>query len=230
MMHFPPNLVVLATDYDHTLADDGRVSPTTVAALDRWRAAGRRTLLVTGRHLPDLFCVFPEIERFEAVVAENGALLYDVGQNSTHLLGNAPPAALIARLRERGVEPLHVGQGNLGTHKPHAQTVRTALKELGLDWHVILNKNDVMILPPGINKAAGLRAALALLRADPAQTVGIGDAENDQHLFEVCAYNVAVANALPDLKSRADYVTRAESGAGVVELIDALLAAGPQCS
>jgi hypothetical protein len=227
-MHFPPNLEVLATDYDHTLADDGRVSPPTIAALDRWRAAGRRALLVTGRHLPDLFCVFPEIERFDAVVAENGSLLYDVPQNSTHLLGSAPPAPLIDALRERGVEPLHVGQGNMGTLKPHDQTVRAAIKELGLDWHVILNKNDVIMMPPGIDKAAGLRAALALLGADPSQTVGVGDAENDQHLFEVCAYTVAVANALPDLKARADYVTQAESGAGVVELIDALLAAGSQ--
>jgi hypothetical protein len=224
-MHFPPNLTVLATDYDHTLADDGRVSPPTIAALDRWRAAGRRALLVTGRHLPDLFCVFPEIERFDAVVAENGSLLYHVGQNSTRLLGSAPPAPLIDRLRTQGVEPLHVGQGNMGTLKPHDQTVRAAIKELGLDWHVILNKNDVIIMPPGINKAAGLRAALDMLDTDPAQTVGVGDAENDQHLFEVCAYNVAVANALPDLKARADYVTQAESGAGVVELIDALLAA-----
>jgi len=224
-MHFPPHLEVLATDYDHTLADDGRVSPPTIAALDRWRAAGRRALLVTGRHLPDLLCVFPEIERFDAVVAENGSLLYDVPQNSTHLLGSVPPAPLIDALRQRGVEPLHVGQGNMGTLKPHEQTVRAAIKELGLDWHVILNKNDVIMMPPGIDKAAGLRAALALLGADPSQTVGVGDAENDQHLFEVCTFNVAVANALPDLKARADYVTQAESGAGVVELIDALLAA-----
>jgi hypothetical protein len=226
-MTFPPNLEVLATDYDHTLADEGRVSPATVAALDRWRAAGHHTLLVTGRHIPDLFCIFPEIDRFDAVVAENGSLLYHVPQNHTRLLGSAPPAPLIDTLRQRGVEPLHTGQGNLGTLKPHEQTVRDALRELGLDWHVILNKNDVIIMPPGINKAVGLRAALDLLGVDPARTVGVGDAENDQHLFEVCAYNVAVANALPDLKARADYVTQAASGAGVVELIDALLAAHP---
>jgi hydroxymethylpyrimidine pyrophosphatase-like HAD family hydrolase len=224
-MNLPAHLTILATDYDGTLAEQGHVAAPTIAALDRWRAAGRRSVLVTGRHLPDLFRVFPEINRFDMIVAENGSLLHDVGQATTHLLGTAPPAALVETLRARGVEPLYVGQGNTATLKPHEQTVRATLAELGLEWHVILNKNDVIIMPPGIDKAAGLRAALDQLGADPAQAVGVGDAENDEHLFDVCAYNVAVANALPALKARADYVTRGESSAGVAELLDALLAA-----
>jgi hypothetical protein len=40
----------------------------------------------------------------------------------------------------------------------------------------------------------------------------------------LCGCGVAVANALPILKERADFVTKGDRGAGVVELIDKLIA------
>ena len=68
--------VALACDYDGTLAKDGKVSETTVGALQRVRESGRRLLLVTGRQLDDLQLVFERLDLFDYVVAENGALLY----------------------------------------------------------------------------------------------------------------------------------------------------------
>ena len=44
-----PNLLV-ACDYDGTLAHDGKVDEPTVAALRRFRASGRKLVMVTGRH------------------------------------------------------------------------------------------------------------------------------------------------------------------------------------
>ena len=46
-MHY----LALASDYDGTLATDGRVDNATIAALERLRDSGRRLLLVTGREL-----------------------------------------------------------------------------------------------------------------------------------------------------------------------------------
>ena len=86
-----------------------------------------------------------------------------------------------------------------------------------------------MVLPSGVDKASGLRIALEELRISAHNTVGVGDAENDQAFLALCGYSVAVANALPGVKQRADYVTRADHGAGVVELIDRLLAPAPGC-
>jgi hypothetical protein len=57
----------------------------------------------------------------------------------------------------------------------------------------------------------------------PRNTVGVGDAENDQALLSLCGCGVAVANALPLLKECADFVTKGDRGAGVVELIDMLI-------
>jgi hydroxymethylpyrimidine pyrophosphatase-like HAD family hydrolase len=42
--------------------------------------------------------------------------------------------------------------------------------------------------------------------------------------MESCEYSVAVANAIPALKEMADFVTQGNRGAGVVELIDKLIA------
>ena len=53
-MHF----LVLATDYDGTLAHDGVVDDKTNAALERLRNSGRRIVLVTGRHLPETYTKF----------------------------------------------------------------------------------------------------------------------------------------------------------------------------
>ena len=68
---------VLACDYDGTIAPGGVVSPDTRAALARVRQSGRRLVLVTGRMLDELRAVCPDLDAmFDAVVAENGALLY----------------------------------------------------------------------------------------------------------------------------------------------------------
>jgi len=71
------NVHVLACDYDGTIADGGRCSTEIARALTRVRESGRKVLLVTGRMLPDLRAVCPDVDHlFDAVVAENGALLY----------------------------------------------------------------------------------------------------------------------------------------------------------
>lgn len=65
-----------------------------------------------------------------------------------------------------------------------------------------------MVLPSGINKATGLSAALTRLELSPHNVVAVGDAENDHAFLDVCECSVAVANALPMLKERADWVTQ----------------------
>jgi hypothetical protein len=88
---------------------------------------------------------------------------------------------------------------------------------------VIPNKRALMVLPPGVDKASGLLAALLELGLSPEDAVGIGDAENDLAMLDACGLGVTVANALPSVKERADRVTRGERGSGVAELIDSLI-------
>jgi len=88
---------------------------------------------------------------------------------------------------------------------------------------VIFNKGAVMILPPGINKASGLAAALLELGLSARNIVAVGDAENDHALLDAAEYSVAVANAIPTLKAAADRVTREPRGDGVLEIMADLI-------
>jgi hydroxymethylpyrimidine pyrophosphatase-like HAD family hydrolase len=74
-----------------------------------------------------------------------------------------------------------------------------------------------------VNKAIGLETALREMGISAAQTVGVGDAENDHAFLEICGVAAAVQNALPVLKERCDLVTTGDHGAGVCELISQIL-------
>jgi 3-deoxy-D-manno-octulosonate 8-phosphate phosphatase KdsC-like HAD superfamily phosphatase len=77
-----------------------------------------------------------------------------------------------------------------------------------------------MVLPPGVDKATGLAAALKELQLSPINVVGVGDAENDYPFLRGCGCAASVANALPMIKASVDIRLRQTHGAGVVELMD----------
>jgi hydroxymethylpyrimidine pyrophosphatase-like HAD family hydrolase len=214
---------ILATDYDGTIATDGALDAPTVEALRRLLGTGRRLVLVTGRELPDLQQVCPYLDLFEIVVAENGALLYRPSTKSQTVLADGPPPEFVAELERRGVAPLSVGAAIVATWEPHSQTVLDVIRELGLELQVIFNKGAVMVLPAGVNKATGLTAALRELKLSPHNVVGVGDAENDHSFLKLCEFSAAVANALPAVKDVVDLVTTADHGAGVAELVAAMI-------
>jgi hydroxymethylpyrimidine pyrophosphatase-like HAD family hydrolase len=213
----------LATDFDGTIAHDGRVDLPTLDALRRVRAARHRLLLVTGRELTDLFNTFSDASVFDCIVAENGAVLYDPAACRTTPLAPAAPRPLVDVLTRQNV-PLSVGHSIVATVQPYEHQVLAAIRDLGLAWHVIFNKGSVMALPSEVTKAVGLTAALSMLELGEAETIGAGDAENDQAFLSLCGLPVAVANALPVVKQLAYVVTANPSGAGIVELVDRWLA------
>jgi hydroxymethylpyrimidine pyrophosphatase-like HAD family hydrolase len=216
---------VIAVDYDGTLAHNGQVDRNTVQTLARVQESGRKLLMVTGRELESLRSVFPQLGLFDLIVAENGALLYHPSTGEERLLAKGPPAAFVEMLRRSGANSLSVGRCIVATLKPHEAAVYRAIDELGLNLHVILNRESVMILPVGVDKATGFRAAMAELQLPLDSAVGIGDAENDYAFLSLCGFSVAVANAIPSLKERVHLVTSSKDGAGVVEVLQRLLAA-----
>ena len=90
--------LALCCDYDGTIAHHGRVDEPTLAALERLRESGRKLVLVTGRELDELQTVFPHLDLFERVVAENGALIYRPATREERLLGEAPPQTFVDKL------------------------------------------------------------------------------------------------------------------------------------
>jgi hydroxymethylpyrimidine pyrophosphatase-like HAD family hydrolase len=214
---------VLASDYDGTLADQGRVDETTLGKLRQLRATGRKLILVTGREMKDLVIVFPEYAVFDHIVAENGALIHTASTGAEQLLGQAPEAGFVRALEERRIYPLSVGKVIVATWEPNEQAVLEVIKASGSERQLIFNKGAVMILPPGVNKATGLQALLRSLHLSIHNVVAVGDAENDSALLQAAECSVAVGNALASLKEAADWVTDRAHGAGVGELMDRLV-------
>ena len=213
---------VLVTDYDGTIATDGLVDEATIAALQRVRAAGLKLVLITGRELSSLFNTFTRTEIFDRVVAENGAVVLNPASGSVRVVASAPPPQLVEALQHDKI-PFSIGHSIVATTRPYEIAVRAAIGRLALRSHVVLNKDAVMVLPLDVDKASGLRHALADLELEEAEVIGLGDAENDQPFLLQCGLAVAVANAIPAVKARAAIVTVRSRGEGVQELVERLL-------
>ena len=82
--------------------------------------------------------------------------------------------------------------------------------------------NGLDILPRGVSKGAALRVLLRRLGLREEQVMVFGDSENDAEMFLPGALKVAVGNAYPSLKARADFVSRTNDEHGVACAIDAL--------
>jgi len=166
----------------------------------------------------------PYLDLFDLVVAENGALLYHPVLGKARRLAAPPPREFLRELRRRGVEPIEAGRVVVSTRRSWEPAVSGAMADLGMDWQAVFNREEMMALPRGVDKASGVAAALAELGLSREDAVGVGDAENDVALLRGCGLGVAVASAVPELRDLADVVTKTGAGAGVVELIRLMLA------
>lgn len=215
--------LALAADYDDTLATSGRLSTEVEAALERLRSSGRRAVLVTGRTLEQLTSVCPRLDLFDSIVIENGGVLHVPSKRQTTVLASPASPELARALARRGVEPLIVGRVILATRRPHEVAVLETIRELGLELQIVFNGEAVMVLPSAVNKGSGLGAALRELGLSVHEVVGIGNAQNDHSFLEVCECAVAVDNAVPAIKAKVDFCTRAGRGSGVAELVEELI-------
>ena len=76
------------------------------------------------------------------------------------------------------------------------------------------------IVAKGCSKASGMKTLLEYLNIKPEEVMAIGDHTNDVEVIKSAGLGVAVANAQPELKEIADYVTSKERAEGVREAIN----------
>jgi len=76
---------------------------------------------------------------------------------------------------------------------------------------------------PGATKYHGLERLASLLGLERSRIVAFGDGENDFDLLRFAGYGVAVANAHPVLRERADLVCPSAEEEGVAQVVEAFL-------
>jgi len=116
------HLMVIAFDLDGTLTLDGQISQQTWDLLRSARLAGMILILVTGRTLDSFISELPFSELCEAIVAENGAVVFFPRRDLIRLPFGKLDTAVINRLHDLGV-PLEHGVAIAATRQPHDRGV-----------------------------------------------------------------------------------------------------------
>ena len=209
---------VLACDFDGTLASDDRIGPSVRDALERARKAGLRLILVTGRTFFELTRVCDCIEVFDAIVAENGAVIYYPGSAMIRDQGPPVPSRLLAELDRHGIY-YQVGRVIVGTARADEAGVKEALAAAGVTRDLIYNRAALMLLPAGVSKGSGLQHVLRFLGFSPHDVLALGDAENDLPLFDACGFSGCPGDSLPAVRERVDWVFPGAHGDGIAAAI-----------
>ena len=219
------HLKILACDLDGTLAKNGVVAPETWDLLHQAKISGLTLILATGRVMDSFIDSGPFAEFFEAIVAEDGAVVFFPRRNIVKQPFGRLSSIVIQRLEEMKI-PLERGMSIVATRVPYDETIMKVLQALNVGVTIEYNNGAVMLLPPGATKGTGLSYALQDLGYSPRNLVACGDAENDCSLLELAELAVAVPNAIPKIKALADVVLPQDpkdTGTGINMLLRQLL-------
>ena len=94
---------------------------------------------------------------------------------------------------------------------------------------MVLHDNPVQVIDtgfaihlqaPGINKGTALVELAETMGLSPADFLAIGDSVNDIAMLKTAGIGITVANAHPDTKAAAQYVSQKEYGDGFVEAVE----------
>jgi hydroxymethylpyrimidine pyrophosphatase-like HAD family hydrolase len=208
---------VLALDYDGTAASEGVLDPEVRSAIIEVRKRGIAVVIVTGRILAEIEQVAGDLHFVDAVVGENGAVMW-FANGHTRQLAYSTSTQFLQELRRRGLE-FKAGQCVVELDAAAATQVLAIIRELELPLVLIFNRGRLMVLPQAVSKGAGLREALAMLRLSVHNAIAIGDAENDHDLLAACELGVAVSWGSRLLQEAADEVLRGDGPAAVAAYI-----------
>ncbi|HEY9855532.1 MAG TPA: Cof-type HAD-IIB family hydrolase [Stenomitos sp.] len=112
--------------------------------------------------------------------------------------------------------------------EPHVVSVLAALQErfAGRLWMTQSMPTFLEIAHPCVNKGAAVAHLAARWGLEAAAVAAVGDGLNDVEMLAWAGLGVAMGNAHPELKRRADRVTGSVEADGVATLIESLIAEG----
>jgi len=100
-------------------------------------------------------------------------------------------------------------------------------------WEAILNEEygDIIsvyrsepffieLMPKGVDKASSIDRMLSTVGLTRENIICCGDGYNDMTMIEYAGVGVAMANAQPKVKEKADYITKSNDEDGIVQVID----------
>ncbi len=232
-------LRAVALDIDGTITrPDGTIPPESWGAIHKLEKNGVKVILVSGNAI----CVLLGLKHYSgatgAAIGENGGvILYN---SRIHVLGSRTD--FLERARKAVIEELgdvleesvqnpyrHVDYAFMSrnpgiSRRMIAESIEMILKKNGLTSLEVLDSGVAFhIHEIGVNKGAGLEKACELMGINTGDVVAIGDSEVDLTLFEKAGKSVAVGNAIPELKEKADIVLEETYFKGFLRAVDIIL-------
>jgi hypothetical protein len=171
----------------------------------------------------DLQRLMGDLKVFDAVVAENGAVIAHPATGRSTVIVQPPPPVFLQELKDRGIQ-VEAGECVVEADAREAPRILSVIRSLELPLVMIFNRGRLMVLPQATSKATGLHAALATLRLSAHNALAIGDAENDHTLLDACEVGVAVSWGSPALQQAADLVLEGTGPAAVADYIRRVVA------
>lgn len=220
-------LKVFAVDIDGTLTENGggMVHLAALAKLRYLEKMGYPVIYVTGRSSIEAYVLAVFGGTTRVAIGENGGVITI-----------APEKHRLLASKEKCVQGYEVLKKNLEGVKikptfPRMTEVvllrtfdikegQKILDEHHLPLYLSDSKYAFHINENRINKAYGLKEALAVLKVEPKQVVAIGDSETDVPMYDICGYSIALGHADDNVKAQADHAVAGREGAGLVEAID----------
>ena len=242
---------VIVTDMDGTFLNDAKTYDRSrfLAQFEQLQQRGIEFVVASGNQYYQLITFFPEIRDRISFVAENGALVYEHGQQLFHgeltkheyqvvigeLLSESAPDALVELMSKHYYRLKRVANFHDVDDKMFKFSLNlpdSDIPELIDKLHVSLDGimkpvtsgfGFVDLIIPGLHKANGISRLLKRWQLSPQQCVAIGDSGNDAEMLKLVKYAFAMGNAGENIKAIADYQTDDNNHDGALNVIQAVL-------
>jgi phosphoglycolate phosphatase (TIGR01487 family) len=218
---------VFAVDIDGTLTENGggTIHLAALAKLRYLERLGYNVIYVTGRSSVEAYvlAVFGGTTRI--AVGENGGAI-TIAPQEHKLLASREKCMQGYEVLKKSIDGVQTKP--VFPRMTEVVLLRTfdlkegqkILDEHGLPLYLSDSKYAFHINEKGVDKAYGLKEALKMLKADPEETVAIGDSETDMPMYDICGCSIALGHADENVKKKADYVVAGREGAGLAEAVD----------
>jgi phosphoglycolate phosphatase (TIGR01487 family) len=220
-------LKVFAVDIDGTLTENGggMVHLAALAKLRYLEKMGYHVIYVTGRSSIEAYVLAVFGGTTRVAIGENGGVI-TIAPQKHRLLASKEKCMQGYEVLKKNLEGVKIKP--TFPRMTEVVLLRTfdikegqkILDEYHLPLYLSDSKYAFHINENGINKAYGLKEALAVLKVEPNQVVAIGDSETDVPMYDICGYSIALDHADDNVKAQADHVVAGREGAGLVEAID----------
>ncbi|MCX6691599.1 MAG: phosphoglycolate phosphatase [Methanoregula sp.] len=222
-------LKALLTDVDGTLTDPSRrINTAAITAIRSLQDSGVEVVFASGNTACFMDALCKMLGTRGTFIAENGGVFRVGYTGPLHIKGDQAACRQALELvqshyRKEGKELDLYSPSYRFADLAFARTVPVEEVKnllLHLPVRVIDTGYAIHLQAEGVDKGSALLALAQEMNLRASDFLAIGDSVNDTPMLKRAGIGVAVANAHPDTKAAAAFVTREEYGDGFVEAVE----------